>query len=68
MQSSIAFSLAVRSMILQGEVVSKLKVLLFRKGVAGVDQGVKIVLGELCELSVTLLDEGLKARVFLLED
>lgn len=29
---------------------------------------VKIVLGELCELSVALLDEGLEARVFLLKD
>jgi hypothetical protein len=33
-----------------------------------VDQGVKVVLGELCELSLALLDEGLEARVFLLED
>ena len=32
------------------------------------DQGVKVVLGELCEFSLALLDEGLEARVFLLED
>lgn len=32
------------------------------------NEGVKIVLGEICGLSVTLLDEGLKASVFLVED
>ena len=59
MQSSIAFSLAVRSMILQGVSLDIENVLLFGEGVAGVHKGVKIILCEVCGPSMTLLDESL---------